>query len=58
MEVHLKMKELAEGISEPLVIFTKLQESGEIPEDWQRGSVVPILEKGGTFIAHDLSFHR
>ncbi|KAF7239069.1 hypothetical protein EYD10_14280 [Varanus komodoensis] len=41
------IKELAEELSEPwAIIFDKSWKTGEVPDDWRRGNVVPIFKKG------------
>ncbi|CAM4569974.1 unnamed protein product [Lepidochelys olivacea] len=41
------LKELADVIAEPLaIIFENSWRSGELPDDWKKGNVVPIFKKG------------
>ncbi|CAM5092187.1 unnamed protein product [Eretmochelys imbricata] len=41
------LKELTEGISEPLaIIFEKSWKTADIPEDWKKANIVPIYKKG------------
>ena len=41
------LKDLAEVVAEPLSIIFKMSWlSGEVPDDWRKGPVTPILRKG------------
>lgn len=41
------LKEVCEVISKPLsVIFKQSLETGEIPNDWKQGTIIPIYKKG------------
>uniref|UniRef100_A0A8C3FB04 Reverse transcriptase domain-containing protein n=1 Tax=Chrysemys picta bellii TaxID=8478 RepID=A0A8C3FB04_CHRPI len=41
------LKELADVIAEPLtIIFENSWRSGEVPDDWKKATVVPIIKKG------------
>ena len=50
------MKELSEPIASILtIIFKKLYESGEIPDDWKCANITPIYKKGSKY---DVSNYR
>jgi len=41
------LKDLAEVVAEPLSIIFKMSWlSGEVPDNWRKGPVTPILRKG------------
>jgi len=41
------LRELADIIAEPLsIIFERSWRTGEVPKDWRKASVTPVLKKG------------
>jgi len=41
------LRELADVIAEPLsIIFERSWRTGEVPEDWGKANVIPVLKKG------------
>ncbi|KFQ87342.1 RNA-directed DNA polymerase from mobile element jockey, partial [Phoenicopterus ruber ruber] len=47
-EMHPRVvRELVDIVAKPLsVMFEKSWQSGEVPEDWKKGSMVPLFKKG------------
>jgi len=40
------LKELADAVAKPLYHIQKSWLSGEVPGDWKKGNVTPIIRKG------------
>ncbi|KFQ41367.1 RNA-directed DNA polymerase from mobile element jockey, partial [Nestor notabilis] len=47
-EIHPRvLKELADEVATPLsIIFEKSWQSGELPNDWEKGNIILIFKKG------------
>uniref|UniRef100_A0A8V5GU01 Uncharacterized protein n=1 Tax=Melopsittacus undulatus TaxID=13146 RepID=A0A8V5GU01_MELUD len=47
-EIHLRvLKELVSEVAKPLaIIFEKSWQSGEVPDNWEKGNITPIFKKG------------
>lgn len=45
-EMYLQVpKEVVDEVAEPLsIIFGKSQQSNEVPKDWKRGNIFPLLQ--------------
>ncbi|KFQ41921.1 RNA-directed DNA polymerase from mobile element jockey, partial [Nestor notabilis] len=56
-EIHpWLLKELANEVVRPLsVIFERSWQSGEVPDDWKKGNITPIVKKGKV---EDLGIYR
>ena len=40
------LKNCAEGLTKPLLLFTLSINSGMLPDDWRRAHIMPIFKKG------------